>query len=112
MTDEAAATVPATVAAVRRGAIAAADIVQRSLATIARLEPRVRAWAHVAPEPALIDAAARVDPGAPLSGIPIGTKDVIDVAAMPTGYGAVLLYLVACAPWCSLRCDSSCWGCW
>jgi amidase len=78
------------VAAVHRGAVAPSDIVQRSLATIARLEPKVRAWAYVAPEASLIDAAAHTELDAPLSGIPIGIKDVIDVAAMPTGYGANL----------------------
>ena len=90
MNDEAAATVPAIVAALRRRAIAPADIVRHSLATIARLEPQVRAWAYVAPEAALIDAASCVDLAAPLSGLPIGIKDVIDVAGMPTGYGADL----------------------
>jgi amidase len=92
--DEAATTVPATVpamvAAVHRRAVAPRDIVQRSLATIARLEPQLRAWAYVAPEASLIDAAAHTELDAPLSGIPIGIKDVIDVAAMPTGYGANL----------------------
>jgi Asp-tRNA(Asn)/Glu-tRNA(Gln) amidotransferase A subunit family amidase len=88
--DEAATTVPAMVAAVHRRAVAPSDIVQRSLATIARLEPKVRAWAYVAPEASLIDAAAHTELDAPLSGIPIGIKDVIDVAAMPTGYGANL----------------------
>ena len=90
MNDEAAATVPAMVAAVHRRAVAPSDIVQRSLAAIARLEPKVRAWAYVAPEPALIEAAAHTELDTPLSGIPIGIKDVIDVAAMPTGYGANL----------------------
>lgn len=88
MNDEAAATVPAIVAAVRGQATAPVDIIRRSLSAIARLEPKVRAWAHVAPEASLIEAAAGVDLSAPLSGIPIGIKDVIDVAAMPTGYGA------------------------
>src|SRR6185437_7225319 len=84
------ATVPAMVAAVHRGSVAPRELVQRSLATIARLEPKVRAWVYVAPEASLIDAAAHIELDAPLSGIPIGIKDVIDVAAMPTGYGANL----------------------
>jgi len=88
--DEAATTVPAMVAAVHRRAVAPGDIVQRSLATIAHLEPKVRAWAYVAPQASLIEAAAHTELDAPLSGIPIGIKDVIDVAAMPTGYGANL----------------------
>ena len=90
MNDEAATTVPAMVAAVHRRAVAPGDIVQRSLATIAHLEPKVRAWAYVAPQASLIEAAAHTELDAPLSGIPIGIKDVIDVAAMPTGYGANL----------------------
>ncbi len=42
------------------------------------------------PKPHSSMSAAHTELDAPLSGIPIGIKDVIDVAAMPTGYGANL----------------------
>jgi Asp-tRNA(Asn)/Glu-tRNA(Gln) amidotransferase A subunit family amidase len=87
---EATATVASTVAAVRRGAVAPSDIVRASLATISRLEPQLRAWAYVSPLRAAIDSAEQVDRDAPLAGVPIGIKDVIDVEAMPTAYGAAL----------------------
>jgi len=90
LSEETATTVAALVDAVRRKAAVPSDAVRRSLATISRLEPKLRAWAYVAPEAALIDAADRIPLDAPLSGIPVGIKDVIDVAAMPTGYGADL----------------------
>jgi amidase len=87
---EAIATVPALVAAVHRRALRPHDLLRGALATVTGLEPQLRAWAYVAPEAALLEAAAAVDLDAPLSGIPIGIKDVIDVAAMPTAYGAHL----------------------
>src|SRR5207248_1017588 len=49
--------------------------VERSLARIAEREPEVRAWQAV-------DANARGD------GIPIGVKDLIDTADLPTSYGS------------------------
>lgn len=90
MSVERPGSVGSIVDSVRRKALAPADVVRRSLATISRLEPDVRAWAHVGPEASLLAAADRVDVAAPLCGIPIGVKDVIDVASMPTGYGATL----------------------
>lgn len=50
-------------------------------------EPVVRAWTHVDPDRALADAAglnASQRGELPLWGIPIGIKDIIDVAGMPT----------------------------
>lgn len=90
VTDEAGATVHAVVTAVHRRAVTPVEVLQASLAAIARLEPSLRAWAYVAPAASLIAAANGIDLDAPLSGVPIGIKDVIDVAAMPTGYGAEL----------------------
>ena len=53
------------------------------------MEPAIRAWAFLDPELALAQAR-RLDQGAwrgPLHGLPIGIKDVIDTADMPTAYG-------------------------
>ncbi|KGD92432.1 hypothetical protein JL37_17470 [Achromobacter sp. RTa] len=70
------------------GPLAAARL---SLAAIARDEARVRAWSHVMPaarleamDPAGIAAGA-------LAGVPLGIKDVIDVADMPTAFGVPAL---------------------
>ncbi len=52
---------------------------------IARREPDVLAFAHFAPAQA--GAAAAAKPG-PLQGIPIGVKDVLDTADMPSQYGS------------------------
>ena len=65
-------------------------IVQACLERIAAREPTVRAWTHLDRDGAL--AAARRLDGGPraglLHGIPMGIKDVIDTADMPTGYGS------------------------
>jgi amidase len=73
-----------------RGAIASEELVAACLARIAAEEPRVQAWEHLDPELALaqarrLDAAGR--PG-PLHGLPVGVKDVIDTADMPTARGS------------------------
>ena len=51
---------------------------------------RLRAWAHLDAEAALAQARARDgEPSrGPLHGIPVGVKDVIDTADMPTSYGS------------------------
>ena len=67
------------------------DAARQSLAAIARMDADVQAWTHVMPAGALdkLDPA-RHAVGA-LAGVPIGIKDVIDVADMPTGFGAPAL---------------------
>jgi amidase len=53
---------------------------------IASRDPSVRAFAHFDPVQARA-AAAATKPG-PLQGIPIGVKDVLDTADMPSQYGS------------------------
>ncbi|MBV8888872.1 MAG: amidase [Alphaproteobacteria bacterium] len=50
----------------------------------------VKAWAWLDPEQALAQARAadRAGRPGPLSGLPVGVKDVIDTADMPTEYGS------------------------
>jgi len=71
----------------RRQAVALAE---RYLARIAEREATVHAWAWLTPE--TVRAAARerdaTAPRSPLHGLPIGIKDVIDTADMPTAYGS------------------------
>ncbi|MFM0389587.1 amidase [Paraburkholderia dipogonis] len=64
--------------------------VRRSLASIEALDSQIRAWACIAPRANIIEAASAVDTAAPLAGLPIGVKDVLHVAGMPTAYGAQL----------------------
>lgn len=74
----------------RDGILSSADLVRRYLDRIAAVEPQVAAWREVCAEAALTEAAARdreIQAGTvrgPLHGIPVGVKDIIDVAGVPT----------------------------
>lgn len=63
-----------------------AELAEACLARIAQREPTVRAFAHLDPEVARHNARA-ARPG-PLHGIPVGVKDVLDTADMPTAHGS------------------------
>jgi len=86
--------VRAAAAAVRAGETTSAELVSACLERIRAIDPTLKAWIHV--DDAGARAAARaadalVRPGAtlgPLHGVPIGVKDIIDVAGMPTTAGA------------------------
>lgn len=78
---------------VRRGEVSSADLVAATLARIAALDPRLRAFSLVAGERAL-DEARRADaaraagaPLGPLHGVPVAVKDDLDVAGEVTTYG-------------------------
>jgi len=79
---------------IRRGEIASADLTAACLERIAKMEPTVLAWAHVDREGALAaarerDVEARAGrPRGPLHGVPMGIKDIFDVAGLPTTAGA------------------------
>jgi aspartyl-tRNA(Asn)/glutamyl-tRNA(Gln) amidotransferase subunit A len=75
---------------IRSGALTATALVERYLARIEAVDPHVQAWREVARDPALKEAA-QLDTEAkggkirgPLHGIPVGIKDIIDVAGMTT----------------------------
>ncbi|MGH2705706.1 MAG: amidase [Actinomycetota bacterium] len=73
-------------AALVRGELDPQTLVRECLHRLADSESVVRAWVHIDAERSL-DEARRLDPGerdAPLWGIPLGVKDVIDVVGMPT----------------------------
>ena len=83
--------------AVRGRKVSAREIVERSLARIARYDGELNAIVALRPEEALAEAAAldeRVargeDPG-PLAGLPFLVKDLEDLAGMPTTCGSMLL---------------------
>ncbi|WP_433606270.1 amidase [Prescottella agglutinans] len=67
-----------------------ADVVADALDAIARDEPDLQAWAHVDAGLARRTAVELVGEGprGPLWGVPIGVKDLIDVAGMPTRCGS------------------------
>jgi amidase len=77
-------------AAVARGEASAEALVAACLARIRAREAEVGAFQFLDPEAALRDARA-LDKGpvrGPLHGVPIGVKDIIDTADMPTGWGS------------------------
>ena len=87
-------TLTGTAQAIRDGKLTCTDVVKRCLAKIAEWEPRVKAWVKVDEKGALIEAkildkeAQRGEFRGPLHGIPIGIKDIIDVAGFPSSCGS------------------------
>lgn len=72
------------------GSLTSEALVQACLERIGAREAQVGAWIHLDPQQALAEARARdrEAPRGPLHGVPIGLKDIIDTADMPTGYGS------------------------
>jgi amidase len=68
------------------GKLSPVDLMESCLDRIAAREPELRAFAHFEPDAAR--QAARTAPGGPLQGLPIGVKDVLDTADMPSSYGS------------------------
>ena len=79
-------------AAIARGQITSEALVEACLARIEERENDVRAWVHIDSEKALEQARARDGEKArgALHGVPIGVKDIIDTADMPTEYGSAV----------------------
>jgi len=80
----------------REGLLTAEELVQSCLERIRQLEPTVQAW-HFLDEAHALEQAKRADerrrsgqPVGALNGIPVGIKDIIDTADMPTENGTVL----------------------
>ncbi|HSA88279.1 MAG TPA: amidase [Burkholderiales bacterium] len=82
--------------AVRDGAITSEQLVEACLARIRESEPQVQAWQFLDPHHALAQARACDEehragrPQGALHGVPVGLKDIIDTADMPTEDGTVL----------------------
>lgn len=68
------------------GEISAQDILDASLSRIDAREDSVRAWTWRSPTPDQT-AAGQSAPQAPLRGIPVGVKDIMQTRDMPTGWG-------------------------
>ncbi len=78
------------------GAVRAVEYAEACLDRIAALEPEIQAWAYLDGDYVLAQARA-LDarrqsgmPIGPLHGLPVGLKDVIDTARMPTENGTPL----------------------
>jgi Asp-tRNA(Asn)/Glu-tRNA(Gln) amidotransferase A subunit family amidase len=80
----------AAAAAIAARKISCMELVTACLDRIAARAPELGAWAFVARERALAEARARdaERPRGPLHGVPVGIKDIIDTADMPTTYGS------------------------
>ncbi|HEY7246079.1 MAG TPA: amidase [Xanthobacteraceae bacterium] len=79
--------------AVASGEVSCEAVVRDCLARIDARESEVHAWASIEPELALAQARALDRAGAqasnlPLAGVPIGVKDIIDTADLPTEMGS------------------------
>jgi amidase len=73
-----------------QGSLTSVELVGSCLEQIEAREAAVGAWAFLDPTAALAAAAAadrRLRSG-PLAGLPVGIKDIIDTADMPTTYGS------------------------
>lgn len=87
-------TIIGTAHAIRSGQLTCSDVVKRCLKRIEEWEPKVHAWVKVAKLEALAEAKV-LDKEAKagsfrgaLHGIPIGVKDIVDVAGHVTGCGS------------------------
>lgn len=82
---------------VATGAVSADEVTRSTLARIDELDPVVRAWVYldrdtVQAEAATLDQEARSSRlRGPLHGVPVGIKDIYDVAGMPTKAGSNVL---------------------
>ncbi|MCS6780111.1 MAG: amidase [Geminicoccaceae bacterium] len=80
--------------AIEEGRITVRELVETCLARIEADEPRIRAWAHLDRSYALaradaLDADRRAGrPPGPLFGLPVGVKDIVDTADLPTEHGS------------------------
>lgn len=78
------------------GAVSAREVTEACLARIAERDETVRAFAHIDPDHARAQADAldrHRKAGRPLGalhGVPVGVKDIVDTADMPTENGTVL----------------------
>lgn len=83
-------------AAIREGKISSAELVDACLARIDEVEERIQAWAFLDPKHAREQAQAadeargRGGPVGALHGVPVGIKDIVDTADMPTEDGTPL----------------------
>lgn len=86
--------ISAAVAAIRAGMLSPIELLDAALDRIRQFDERLHAWVLVdeagarAAAQRLEQQARRGESHGPLHGIPIGVKDIIDVAGLPTAAGA------------------------
>jgi Asp-tRNA(Asn)/Glu-tRNA(Gln) amidotransferase A subunit family amidase len=84
------------VALMGEGRVTSVEVVEACLGRIRETEETVQAWAFLDPEYAMAEAKAADErrlsgrPVGGLNGVPVGLKDIIDTADMPTENGSVL----------------------
>jgi Asp-tRNA(Asn)/Glu-tRNA(Gln) amidotransferase A subunit family amidase len=80
----------------RDGVISSAQLVEACLTRVQDTDVQVQAWAFLDPDHARVQARSADErrlsgqPIGPLHGVPVGIKDIIDTADMPTENGSVL----------------------
>jgi Asp-tRNA(Asn)/Glu-tRNA(Gln) amidotransferase A subunit family amidase len=73
----------------RNRKISPAEVMAACLERIGARDPEVRAWETLDADQAMAQArAAPADATGALYGIPVGFKDIVDTADLPTGYGS------------------------
>ncbi|MBG9386776.1 amidase [Caenimonas aquaedulcis] len=79
-------------AAIDGGQATPESVMEECLERIAQREPHIKAWAwHDAAQSRRAAGALKPRTSVqPLYGVPVGIKDIIDTADMPTGYGSAL----------------------
>ena len=81
---------------IQQGLLTSEELVQSCLERIRDVEPKVQAWTFLDEDHALAQARAADarkrsgEPIGPLHGLPVGLKDIIDTADMPTENGCAL----------------------
>ncbi|HUC69531.1 MAG TPA: amidase [Stellaceae bacterium] len=77
-------------ARIAAGRLSAVALAESCLERIARRESELGAWAYIDADQVLAEARARDQSGprGALHGIPIGVKDIMNTADMPTAYGS------------------------
>src|SRR2546422_3264241 len=81
---------------IRDGVISSEQLVEACLARVRAVDAEIQAWAFLDPDHARARARAADEwraggrPTGPLHGVPVGIKDIIDTADMPTENGSVL----------------------
>jgi Asp-tRNA(Asn)/Glu-tRNA(Gln) amidotransferase A subunit family amidase len=81
---------------VREGVVSCVDVMNACLRRVREVDDAVQAWAFLDPDYALEQARAADEfrlsgrPIGPLHGVPVGLKDIIDTADMPTENGSPL----------------------
>jgi len=86
MPDPAALTATAAARAIQTGILVPAELMEACLARIAAREPAVQAMAFLDPA----QARGAVPRPGPLHGLPVGVKDVLDTAEMPSEYNSTI----------------------